>query len=111
MPSTSSNKVSARCAIGPITPRVCAAHTTTRRSGTGERESAKDPGTPWGDAQTADEVAPGISSVTCAGHGGYKLSPERNKMIPPSLRNASGWYEEDNEWAKVGSDVPGGARR
>ena len=53
--------------------------------------------TPWGAAQYVEHVAHGIVSVGTAGHGGVKLSPERNRKIPPALRNASGWYEEDCE--------------
>lgn len=84
---------------------LCRTHYDEKRYGrTGVREGSR---TPWGPAQSAEEIAPGISSVTCAGHGGYKLSPERNKMIPPSLRSSSGWYEEDTEWAKVGAIFPG----
>ncbi|MGW8431543.1 DUF7007 domain-containing protein [Curtobacterium citreum] len=53
--------------------------------------------TPWGEAQNADHIAPGIVIVDAAGHGGVKLSPERNAAIPTPLRNRSGWYEEDSE--------------
>lgn len=53
--------------------------------------------TPWGEAQQVSDIAPGIAVVSTAGHGGIKLSPERNREIHPSLRNRSGWYEEDCE--------------
>ena len=53
--------------------------------------------TPWGEPQHVEETAPGIVQVSTAGHGGIKLSPERNRLIPPALRNPSGWYEEDAE--------------
>lgn len=53
--------------------------------------------TPWGTADWVSHVAPGAVQVSTAGHGGIKLSPERNKMIPTALRNAFGWYEEDCE--------------
>ncbi len=53
--------------------------------------------TPWGTAQGVGHTAPGAVQVSTAGHGGIKLSPERNKAIPPALRNSSGWYEEDCE--------------
>lgn len=53
--------------------------------------------TPWGEPQHIEETAPGIVQVSTASHGGIKLSPERNGMIPPALRNPSGWYEEDAE--------------
>ena len=58
--------------------------------------------TPWGPAQTADEIAPGIIFYTTASHGGYFLSPERNAQIPLKVRKTTfcklglkGWYEED----------------
>lgn len=54
--------------------------------------------TPWGTPQDITDVAPGIAVVSTAGHGGVKLSPERNAQIPIALRNSSGWYEEDCEY-------------
>ncbi len=53
--------------------------------------------TPWGTADYVSHMAPGIVSVSTPGHGGVKLSPERNRRIPPALRQSSGWYEEDCE--------------
>lgn len=53
--------------------------------------------TPWGSAQDVSYPAPGIAQVSCAGHGGIKLSPARNAAVPAPLRNSSGWYEEDCE--------------
>lgn len=55
--------------------------------------------TPWGCADHAREIAPGITQVSTPGHGGIKLSPERNAEIPIALRNRTGWYEEDCEAA------------
>jgi hypothetical protein len=55
--------------------------------------------TPWGQADYVDHTAPGIVVVGTPGHGGVKLSSERNKVIPVALRTSSGWYEEDCEWA------------
>lgn len=55
--------------------------------------------TPWGTSQTVREIAPGILDVSTAGHGGIRLSPERNALVPDYMRNPSGWYEEDIEWA------------
>ncbi|WP_018185993.1 hypothetical protein [Microbacterium sp. 77mftsu3.1] len=57
--------------------------------------------TPWGPAQHASREADGIVFVPTAGHGGYKLSKERNAAIPPAYRNASGWYDEDDDRAIV----------
>lgn len=55
--------------------------------------------TPWGSAQTAEIVAPGIGAVSTAGHGGIKLSRERNALVPDYMRQDGGWYEEDCDWA------------
>lgn len=51
--------------------------------------------TPWGAADDVVHVAPGIASVGTPGHGGFKLSPERNKRVHPAWRQSGGWYEED----------------
>lgn len=53
--------------------------------------------TPWGTADHVTDIAPGITSVSTPGHGGVKLSPARNAVIPPAYRERSGWYEEDCE--------------
>ncbi|WIE81172.1 hypothetical protein [Curtobacterium sp. MCSS17_016] len=53
--------------------------------------------TPWGAADSAEHVAPGLVIVGTGSHGGVKLSPERNAAIPAPLRNRSGWYNEDGE--------------
>lgn len=53
--------------------------------------------TPWGPAQRASREADGIAFVPTDGHGGYKLSSERNAAVPRPFRKASGWYEEDCE--------------
>lgn len=58
--------------------------------------------TPWGPAQTADEIAPGIIFYSTASHGGYHLSLWRNADVPLAVRKKTfcklgmkGWYEED----------------
>jgi hypothetical protein len=53
--------------------------------------------TPWGSAQTARTLAPGIGMVNTAGHGGFKLSREMNARVPDYMRKEGGWYEEDCE--------------
>jgi hypothetical protein len=58
--------------------------------------------TPWGTADYVSHPAPGIAIVGTPGHGGIKLSPERNRVIPTALRTSSGWYEEDCEVNIVG---------
>lgn len=83
---------------------LCKRHYDEQRYGTtGIGEGSR---TPWGAGQTATEIAPGIASVHTAGHGGYKLTPERNKLVPAPFRNRSGWYEEDHEWRAVGVTFP-----
>jgi len=63
--------------------------------------------TPWGPSQTEEEIAPGIIAVSTAGHGGYRLTPERERQMHPALRKTDrtycplGWYEEDCEAALV----------
>lgn len=54
---------------------------------------------PWGEIQYVREDPPGLAWVMTAGHGGVKLSPERNRAIPAALRKSSRWYEEDCEFA------------
>jgi hypothetical protein len=49
--------------------------------------------TPWGTADSVEDVAPGIVFASTPGHGGFKLSPERNAVVPDPLRNGNGWYE------------------
>ncbi len=49
--------------------------------------------TPWGPSQLATIYAEGIVAHMTAGHGGFRLSAERNKRIVRSLRIDSGWYE------------------
>jgi hypothetical protein len=66
---------------------------------------------PWGAIQDKRELAPGIWSVSTAGHGGIKLSCERNAAVPDYMRNEGGWYEEDCEWAKAAVVHPIGFQR
>lgn len=54
--------------------------------------------TPWGAADHVTDIAAGITAVGTPGHGGVKLTPQRNRQIPSALRESSGWYEEDCEW-------------
>jgi hypothetical protein len=62
--------------------------------------------TPWGASQHATIYADGIVSHTTSGHGGFHLSVARNVKVLEALRNASGWYEEDAEWAIVALTFP-----
>ena len=57
--------------------------------------------TPWGEAQTAEELAPGIISYSTSSHGGIWLSAERRQQLNYDknfLRTAE-WWEEDCDWA------------
>ena len=57
---------------------------------------------PWGTVQgTRTDIPKGIVFVNTAGHGGYKVYPKYNRMIPEYMRNSDGWYEEDCESAIV----------
>ena len=62
--------------------------------------------TPWGLSQGATLYAEGVLFHSTAGHGGFQLSPDRNRKVHPALRNSSGWYEEDAEWAAVAQGLP-----
>lgn len=62
--------------------------------------------TPWGASQLASIYAEGIVSHMTAGHGGFRLSAERNARVIPALRIGSGWYEEDDAWAIVALTFP-----
>lgn len=70
---------------------------------TGVHEGSRSP---WGRCDWVEHPAPGISVVYAPGHGGIKVSPERNKVIPAPLRNRGGWYEEDCEASIVGMYHP-----
>ena len=61
--------------------------------------------TPWGKAQTIEQILPGVTAVSTASHGGIKLSKERFLQMPiefqvyePFTDQSSGhWYEEDQD--------------
>ena len=61
----------------------------------GRKEIHSRAQTPWGISQGATVYAKGIESHSTAGHGGFKLSTERNGQVHPLLRAMEGWYEED----------------
>jgi hypothetical protein len=72
----------------------------------GRREIGGGAHTPWGKSQGATVYAEGICAHSTAGHGGFKLSAERNRKVIPMLRAAGGWYEEDECWAIVAFTFP-----
>ena len=61
---------------------------------------------PWGSVDYVSHRAVGIADVGTAGHGGVKLSSERNRDVHPAWRRPGGWYEEDCEWAIVAMTFP-----
>ena len=54
----------------------------------------------------ATNYAEGIISHSTSGHGGFHLSPDRNRSVDASVRSTGGWYEEDCEWAIVALTFP-----
>lgn len=57
--------------------------------------------TPWGTAQHEERIAPGITEVGTAGHGGIKVDAALNRKIREVWRRQGGWYEEDCDAAIV----------
>lgn len=59
--------------------------------------------TPWGNSQQTKTIAPGITRVHTAGHGGIRVDSERLVRIPEPYRSEGtpysppGWFEEDND--------------
>jgi hypothetical protein len=62
--------------------------------------------TPWGRSQYSKQHGRGIVFYGTAGHGGFHVSKTLNAQMPDGLRQQSGWYEEDGEWAKVALAFP-----
>ncbi len=61
--------------------------------------------TPWGNAQNIETISRGLEFVDTPGHGGFRVSHERNKKIPFWIKEEThgrlgidGWYEEDCDW-------------
>lgn len=73
----------------------------------GRMEISSRSQTPWGVSQGATVYADGIESHSTAGHGGFKLSAERDRKVHSLLRADGGWYEEDCAWAIVAITFPG----
>jgi hypothetical protein len=72
--------------------------------GTNIPQSTRYPrATPWGQAESIRELAPGVALYATAGHGGIYVAPERLEEIPAEMRAATftrspQWYEEDCDW-------------
>ena len=72
----------------------------------GRREIRSTVNTPWGPSQGATVYAEGVTAHSTAGHGGFHLSAERNRVVHTMLRARGGWYEEDECWAIVAITFP-----
>ena len=61
--------------------------------------------TPWGAPDHSKQIADGIVWHGTPSHGGFELSAHRQGEMPDALRlgerDATGWYEEDCDWARV----------
>ena len=58
--------------------------------------------TPWGQADSAEILAPGITSYSTPSHGGIHLSLVRQAQLPEGIDNFLHdleWWEEDCDWA------------
>ncbi len=57
---------------------------------------------PWGTIQAAAVIAPGITHVTTAAHGGIHVRLDLMSRMPEYMRSTSysqgGWFEEDCDW-------------
>jgi hypothetical protein len=72
--------------------------------------------TPWGPPQQQEAVAPGVTRVSTAGHGGYHVDASALGAMPPALAAfdtfAGGdgcggrWFEEDEDWCVVALAFP-----
>ena len=72
----------------------------------GRKDIHSSANTPWGPSQGATVYTEGVTAHSTAGHGGFKLSAERNRKVNPMLRAVGGWYEEDADWAIVAFTFP-----
>jgi hypothetical protein len=70
------------------------------------RTIASRASTPWGLSQNAVLYADGIVVHSTTSHGGFALAPDRNSLVPSSLRAVDGFYEEDCAWVAVAIAYP-----
>lgn len=63
--------------------------------------------TPWGQADYAREIAPGIVFYGTPSHGGFHLDRDRQKNMPKGLKRSEPWYEEDCDYNRVILAFPG----
>ena len=62
--------------------------------------------TPWGCADHVEKYRRGIIWYSTPSHGGFHLCKTLNERVPPYMREPSGWYEEDCDWAIVATVFP-----
>ena len=59
--------------------------------------------TPWGEAQDAEEMAPGIINYSTASHGGIWIDKKHQEQLEKYTINnwlgSTQWFEEDCDWA------------
>jgi hypothetical protein len=74
---------------------------------------AKGCETPWGPARYAKQLAPGLTEVGTASHGGIHVADRLLPLIPEAARvwakrwsGSENWYEEDCCWAVVAVIFP-----
>lgn len=72
----------------------------------GRREERSTASTPWGPSQGEIVYADGVVFHSTAGHGGFLLSPDRNRKVHQLIRVTGGTYEEDEAWAIVAFSFP-----
>lgn len=64
-------------------------------------KAEKLPSTPWGQADYAKELAPGIVFYGTPSHGGIHLERYRQAAMPAGLKRDTPWYEEDCDYNRV----------
>jgi hypothetical protein len=61
--------------------------------------------TPWGQPDSVEQIAEGITFYSTPSHGGFHLSPERMQEMPEHLRRCSytgdAFFEEDCSFCAV----------
>ena len=62
--------------------------------------------TPWGLSDYEEDYGAGIKFYETPHHGGFRVPAALNARVPEYLRRASGWYEEDCDWAIVARFFP-----
>ena len=69
--------------------------------------------TPWGKPNVTTVLAPGIVHYDTPSHGGVWLDKEQNAKVPMKVKRLtflqngiSGWYEEDEDLARLAAVFP-----